>query len=477
MSGSPTNPPTSQQEPSHRSIWRGNKRATLLLFCLVTSAAAIWCLDLGWQQSGGVTVIAFAMIGWGACLYLRRFTRMRFRMSDLFVLTTVIAVCLGAVVQISRVRMSERILDQLTQQGCQVAYEVQFESRSSGGGFFVSQSGRILPNWCAQLLGKSYFSQIKTLSFAQTAVPLSDEDVSLFGRLPHYRNLNLSKTDITSEGLARLTGSSQLESLTLNSSQLDEASAKYLRGRFPRLKQIRVSRSVIMLDSHVASLQHFDDVSQLKLLDKQISNSALQSLTKLKQLTSLTIGGKTTITSQALKQLKQLTSIEQLVIHDIKGVNIEDFAGMVKLQDLQFHQCTFSQPDFRVLRRLPVLTRLSVRQTSLTEKHVEQLAEIQQLEAINLQKSPLSIRGLRRITTLPLLRELQLTGIPINDETIEIFRLNKAIRGIHIDEAPDPEGKAVRMIREVEQLDAVWVNGEYHHRRTVDDSLKMKNAN
>ena len=295
-------------EPSLASkLWRRNIRAILLFLCVLISLGAFWCFDLGLQRGGGVVGLIVGFLGFFGCLYMRRFTRMRFRTADLFVLTALACVGMGAIVQVARVRNTEQLLDQFRKQGGVIRYEVQFETNNLGDGFFVSQSGRVIPNWCATLLGKSYFSPLKSISFNKSVVTVSDSDVELFGQLPRFSNLNLANTSISSVGLRDLLGPNELKVITLRPDQLDETAAKALRTRFPNLQNIRVSRSVVLQDTDTNKLRLFDKVAQVKLDDIGITNASIDALCELPQLRSLTIGEQTQITSAGLRKLKQVS--------------------------------------------------------------------------------------------------------------------------------------------------------------------------
>jgi hypothetical protein len=116
--------------------------------------------------------------------------------------------------------------------------------------------------------------------------------------------------------------------------------------------------------------------------------------------------------------------------------DLAPFVELKHLESLVVRRGRLSDAAVRHLRRMPKLARLGLLEVGLTDRGLEQLAEINRLEMLDLRGcANISNGGLKHLAALGNLKTLRLGGQRIDDRSLEICGTLPALTIIAVDEA------------------------------------------
>jgi len=175
--------------------------------------------------------------------------------------------------------------------------------------------------------------------------------------------------------ISRLDGVSNLEELYLAGTTFDDEAAALLT-RFPKLRQLRVSQSQISDQG----LEHLAKLKSLAILDlsenSQIFDGGLQHLSGMRQLTSLNLW-RVNITDSGVEHLAGLTNLESLNLDNtqLSDSGLQHLSRMTKLEFLHLGSTFISDAGLSQLEPLTALEELRVTRTGVSEAGVATLRE------------------------------------------------------------------------------------------------------
>jgi len=215
-----------------------------------------------------ITIAIFSVVG--------EFIRQRFRytLRQLLIAITVIAVFVGFFSQsLWQARKQQQVVATVIRSGGSVTYE----SDDSGGGWFQTDSGIVLPSWLQSVLGEDVFKNVALVSLHGSSV--RDSDLQPFGdALKELRKLYLSNTQITNAGLVHLKGLTNLDTLILTNTKITDAGLVHLKDL----------TNLIWLDlSHTqitdAGLEHLKELTNPLYLNLNFTQLTDEGVKKLRQ--------------------------------------------------------------------------------------------------------------------------------------------------------------------------------------------------
>jgi acetyl esterase/lipase len=226
-------------------------------------------------------------------------------------------------------------------------------------------------------------------------------------------------------------------------------------------------------DEDLDALRAVDRLEILNLSSTQVSDFGLQRLTRLTRIRWLYLKG-TRISETGLKALE---SLQSLTILDVAETAIGD-AGLTQIAcltglsglDLTGTRVTDAGlPSLAPLKRLEVL-RLS--KTAVSDAGLKALAALDSLKGLALDGCPgLRGPGLESLVSLPDLRELMLSGSPIDDDgMVAIGRLTR-LTELHI-EGTKVGDAGLAPLRGLTSLRKLFLNGS----RCTEKGLRELNS-
>lgn len=160
------------------------------------------------------------------------------------------------------------------------------------------------------LEGLGELQDLEELYLAQTLV--DDGSLATLARFPRLKKLRISKTQVTGEGLTHLAKLTQLEELDLSEcSQLEDDGLARLSG-MTQLTRLNLWR-VQIGDAGVAHLAGLTNLQWLNLDNTMLTNAGLKALTGMNRLTFLHLGS-TAVSDAGLQQLESLTALKDLKV-------------------------------------------------------------------------------------------------------------------------------------------------------------------
>src|SRR6476620_9417626 len=110
---------------------------------------------------------------------------------------------------------------------------------------------------------------------------VTDADLPIFADLPDLQHLDLTATKVTGAGLAALTHLQRLQGISLDSSKNVTDDALEILGRFPNLRYLELGCCAQLTDAGVAHLRVLTNLESLTLDHTQVSDAGLVYLASL----------------------------------------------------------------------------------------------------------------------------------------------------------------------------------------------------
>jgi Leucine-rich repeat (LRR) protein len=163
------------------------------------------------------------------------------------------------------------------------------------------------------LLPQQYADEIVEVYWRDPA--LDERHLASLAGLSSIEKLELSGSNVTSQGLAHLAGLSKLYMLHLDDTQVTDDGLAALT-RFRGLAVLSLDHTRVT-DAGLAQLEKMPQLERLYLNGAAITDAGLPHLAKLTSLKELSLVG-TQITDAGLAHLKALNNLELLKIHDTR---------------------------------------------------------------------------------------------------------------------------------------------------------------
>ncbi len=245
-------------------------------------------------------------------------------------------------------------------------------------------------------------------SLTLTGRETTDDDLALVGALGSLRSLETRADRATAEGLAHLAGLRQLETLTLRGVRAD--------GAGPGL----------------SALAEMAGLRRLVLCANPLDDRTMDCVSGLTQLTALDLLGEqptqwspergsyaeTAVTDAGTAALEGLRDLEHLVVFpaNITDTGLAHLAGPSHLHELCLWGATLSDASVPALAGMTELAELALPHAVLTDEGAERLAaSLPRLAALDLNRSPLTDRGLVALARFDGLRTLKLGSSDLSD--------------------------------------------------------------
>lgn len=228
---------------------------------------------------------------------------------------------------------------------------------------------------------------------------IDDASLKVLGNIPHLREINLTSTAISDDGLRHLAPLTELESLILISTRVRGTSFQYLEnlkslreltltssefsdegmeriGTMTSLEELRLDDTAVT-DQGMPYLEKLHELKLLNLQGSLISDQGLESITGLNQLLELYLGGtipyeglvyESPISDDGLRLLQNLTEIRILHLNDtqISDAGIPFLKKMKKLRELNLADTYVTDASLPLLQRLEYLREVIVDGTEIT---------------------------------------------------------------------------------------------------------------
>ncbi|MDF1842363.1 MAG: hypothetical protein P1U77_13075 [Rubripirellula sp.] len=318
-------------------------------------------------------------------------------------------------------------------------------------------------------------------------LPLSELDLSPLAKNQRIRHLNLNGCGVRFEQLQTLAGMTQLETLNIRASQLEEDELAWLLDRFEQLEVLEVdgfdltnmdlNESLRLKRLTISQLNHLDKLrlinvpelrTRLRLMhapqQMEIENAlALTGLslenepwpkdaevTGLRDVEWFAAGGPAvddalldvlldcrlmdSLTlaygSLSKEKLKRIGEFSKLRMLSLPGANIDDevtkdWGDLSALLDVNLDDTSIGAATIGQLSRIEPLRRVSLRRVALDELSINGLAEMTNLSQLILAGVPVTPEQLQKLFRLPELESLDISGMPFDESFVDFVKQSK----------------------------------------------------
>lgn len=183
------------------------------------------------------------------------------------------------------------------------------------------------------------FNEIPRITLPGDAT--GDKELVLLGKHPSLQKLQIGYApSVTDKGVAALRNCSTLSALEIGySPTVTDVSMKVI-SRLPALEDLKLSGCKIS-DMGVKELSAATQLKKLVLTGK-LSDSSLEIMSKLPNLTVLSLAGNSELTDKGVLPLLKLKKLETLVLYEVSKItdsSLDTIAQIKTLKTLDIRQC------------------------------------------------------------------------------------------------------------------------------------------
>jgi Leucine-rich repeat (LRR) protein len=287
-------------------------------------------------------------------------------------------------------------------------------------------------------------SSLKSLNVEGTLI--DDDAMQAIAKLPRLQTLALSdRTRVTAQGVRNLAGSPVA---TLSGPDLKEDEIGSLGGLAKLSSFYRLWPAA--RDSDLPSLVRMKDLADLRVQVTDTPEGAAggKSLGELHGLETLYIWGDPKSDWTILSHLPRVPRLTQLAFAGVPDEALATMPRLEQLEVLDLSRCNIQRGGLACLGRLPRLRRLLLNPQALNDDDLESLALSKSLEDLCLSgrsaSSPdplpsseprtLTERSLEHLAALGMLRQLDLTNLPITDQGLAPLATLRRLEQLRLDE-------------------------------------------
>jgi hypothetical protein len=237
-------------------------------------------------------------------------------------------------------------------------------------------------------------------------------------------SLRIRDVTLTPAGVKDIAGLAELREVTFEKAALWDGALKELAA-LPRLRKLSLRESTF----DAADLRGLAGARALEELDLSRTRnvtSALVELPKLDWLRSLILEG-TSVGEPELKLIAQNKKLERLSLHrcTIRNQGLKELSALKGLRALDLSRCELATPSLASLADCKELRELNL---SGLDKYyfkadsLEVLADLPQLEKVDLAGTRITEKGLNHFAGLSALKDLDLSGCGLSTECVATLR-------------------------------------------------------
>ena len=240
--------------------------------------------------------------------------------------------------------------------------------------------------------------------------------------LTGLRELSLHWTNVSTKGLQHIKDFHSLEYLHLPR-KIDDSTLTFIT-RFKSLKGLYFSGTGQVTDDGLAALQHLPNLEEISFEGlHKITSMSLHHLSKIPSLKKLAFYGHSfygkQFTDEGLIYLKDFPQLKTLMLGstNITDSGLQFFSNLKQLEDLDLYNTQITDAGIRHLVPLKSLRRLVLSKHAynktkdlLTDKSVHYLAQLPNLEYLDLNYGCLTDLSAPEIAKLPKLKFLHAFG-------------------------------------------------------------------
>ena len=260
---------------------------------------------------------------------------------------------------------------------------------------------------------------------------LKDNDLAPLRSLTHLNALNLESMEVTDASLSNLATLDSLTSLNLHEiHNLSDKTLELLSSHCTRLSSLYFSYTDLVTDSGVGHLTRL--APTLRVLEmpecEQITDESCRHISKMSQLATLDLTGCYRITDEGIQQLAGLHNLTLLNLGMLRSLTDEAcdaISHLPRLLSLELNSCSqLSAQSAQSIARICTLRSLSVSEVAgWDDTAVAHLLQLEELDALCLSGTGITVLSLRRLLSMRYLKELNVYSCPnVTEEDLQAVK-------------------------------------------------------
>ncbi len=272
---------------------------------------------------------------------------------------------------------------------------------------------------------------------------ISDDDLELIARLENVERIDLSYTWISDRGMERLEPLRNVRELSLYyCDYITDGGVIPLKG-WSKLESLNLEGA----DVTSRSFEHIANLESLRVLHvghSRVEDEGFENLAPLVELEEIGFGGNK-MSGRALPLLKMLPSLRRVTIGGLQrtdsglwGVDLTDFnldriAELTELEELDLHDSKIRDRGLERLSGLTKLRKLDLSGTLVGATGAPQLAKLRNLESLRLWRcKQVGDETAATLARLPRLETLDLAGSALTDDGLETLAAIATLRYLYV---------------------------------------------
>ncbi|XP_044130427.1 uncharacterized protein LOC122923640 isoform X2 [Bufo gargarizans] len=242
--------------------------------------------------------------------------------------------------------------------------------------------------------------------------------------LKHLSHLVLDQTKVSDGGMCDflLNTDCSLTHLSVNQTAITERTLGILVQRSPELRVLSVKHTQVSDISPLCGLKH---LTTLHLDSTRVTEESLQAVSSLPALSTLTLSGVQSLSSNRVLELLSGLSLTRLLLpgrHSLSDVGLSHLSRLCGLLELDLTDHTqITDHGVQHISQLTRLRVLSLCNTSVSDSGLRHLQGLKLLEELSLDRTKVTSRGVSQcIPHLPHLQVLGLADTGVGDNVLKL---------------------------------------------------------
>lgn len=270
------------------------------------------------------------------------------------------------------------------------------------------------------LASLSGLTEVKRLLLAGTSV--TDADFVHFADMSKLETIELSNTRLSGEGFEHLRPMPALKDLGLMHNGVGDAAAPFISDCTNL--EVLLAQDATITDAGLLKLQGLARLKRLNLTGSKVTDVGLKGLSGMSSLKELYLSNLP-LSGEGFQQVTGLPSLEVLhLLNDpINDEGIKSVTAFTSLQVLmvQGGTCQVTDSGLSSLSPLIRLRELRVDGSKITGSAFGDLKRLQALEVLGVESTPFNDEGARALAAFSNLRELSMANCAITDVAFASF--------------------------------------------------------
>jgi len=227
----------------------------------------------------------------------------------------------------------------------------------------------------------------------------TDETLDLLEQVVDLKWIEFAGDQVTDVGLAKLSGQTKLQKLTLRNTPVTGDGLAFLRN-LTELRELAIyTSSVLRLGAaELENLRGSQHLEKLELINCEIENDGLASLSKLSKLRVLR-GQGIRVTDAGLRHLAELSQLRVLYLLGTGCTDdgLQHLVRLSNLQELAIPSRHLTDAGLIHLKELTSLRSLDLRFTQVSDEGLHHLQALKQLSRLDVGHSQVTANGAERL--------------------------------------------------------------------------------